>query len=400
MKQIIVVGGNFAGLTSALELKRRLGNKYQVLVISKSPFFLFVPSLTWIPFSRRTLADITLPLEPITAKAKIEFVCAEVTEVVPKKHLVKCGEKEFAYDYLVIATGPEWIFDQIEGMSLDGNISYVVTPDTAMITRDRWEEFVKNPGSIVIGSVQGAQFVAYAYEILLNVEKRCRDLGIRDKVDITFLTPEPFLGHLGIGGITGSEFVLKKLLTKLGIKYVLNSEIAKVTTNSIYLTNGTVFPYQLSIIMPKFKGPSLIENSAGLGDAASFLPVNAGYQHVAYPYIFGVGAVTASPPSFETQTGVSVPKTGYAANMSAKIAAYNIIHLATGEDRFTLYPITRMPQLTILDGDSKELICFATSLLRPRSFSFTFPNLVNDFSKVLVEKYFLWKMKHGYSWLL
>jgi sulfide:quinone oxidoreductase len=119
MVHIVVVGGNFAGLTSALQLKRALGNICKVTIISKSPFFVFVPSLIWIPFGKRELEDITLPLEPITKKAQVEFVCAEVTQVLPLEKSVKCNGSEFKYDYLIIATGPEWIFNQVDGMVWD-----------------------------------------------------------------------------------------------------------------------------------------------------------------------------------------------------------------------------------------------------------------------------------------
>lgn len=399
MDQIIVIGGNFAGLTSALELKQRLGNSYRIVLISKSPFFLFTPSLIWLPFSRRNLEDIILPLKPITAKAQVEFVHAEATEVLPKKRIVKCGDKEFNYDYLILATGPEWIFDQFEGIRLDSNISFAVTPDTALAARSRWLNFVKNPGPVVIGAMPGVQLIAQAYELLFNVEKSCRDLGIREKVDLTFITPEPFLGHLGMDGITGSQHILQSLLTKLGINFIVNANMDKVTSESIYLSNGDHFHYLFSILTPSFKGPSLIGHSAGLGIQDDFLPVNDGYQHIDYPTIFGIGAVAATPLKPELPFSVGVPKTGYAATISAKTAVHNIVHLITGREKFKLSPFARLPELTVLDAGNKELIGFSSTLLKPRSFSLMLENPFYDLGKLMVEKYFLWKMNQGYSWL-
>lgn len=74
MNQIIVIGGNFAGLTSALELKRRLGYSCRVIMISKLPYFLFHPSLLWIPFGKRELEDIAIPVERLTSKAHLQCI--------------------------------------------------------------------------------------------------------------------------------------------------------------------------------------------------------------------------------------------------------------------------------------------------------------------------------------
>jgi len=399
MVHIVVIGGNFAGLTSALELKRGLGNTCKVTIISKSPYFLFVPSLIWIPFGKRKLEDITLPLESITKKAKVEFVCAEVTQVLPQEKSVKCNGMEIKYDYLIIATGPEWIFNQADGMGLESNISYVVTPDNAMKTRRRWTEFIKNPGPAIIGSAPGAQFTPHAYELLFNFEKRCRDLGIRDKVEITFITPEPFLGHFGVDGVTGSALLMKELLPLFNIKYYINAEIKKATPESIYLSSGYNLPYDLSIIMPKFKGPNLVGNSAGLGTIDDFLPVNDGFQHITYPNIFGVGAVVYLQTWNKTPVSVRMPSTGYAANVSAKTAVHNIINLIKGNNQFKFKPLVKLPELQLMDIGDKELLSFTNHILKPRKFSVILPNLVFNPSKFMVEKYFLWKMKHGYSWL-
>lgn len=64
----LIIGGNFAGMTAALELKRKLGKQVEVTVIDKSPVFTFIPSLIWVPFRRREIKDITLKREEIFAK--------------------------------------------------------------------------------------------------------------------------------------------------------------------------------------------------------------------------------------------------------------------------------------------------------------------------------------------
>ena len=54
----LVLGGNFAGLTAAITLKRELGSDVDVTLVSKSDRFVFYPSLIWVPFGKRTARDI------------------------------------------------------------------------------------------------------------------------------------------------------------------------------------------------------------------------------------------------------------------------------------------------------------------------------------------------------
>ncbi|MCP9965732.1 hypothetical protein LUX57_11845 [Actinomadura madurae] len=61
-KKVLVLGGNFGGLTAALAVKRALAGDVDVTVISASDRFLFNPSLIWVPFGKRTEHDITFPL--------------------------------------------------------------------------------------------------------------------------------------------------------------------------------------------------------------------------------------------------------------------------------------------------------------------------------------------------
>jgi sulfide:quinone oxidoreductase len=397
MTEVIVVGGNFAGLTSALELKRNLGRDCKITVISKSPNFLFTPSLIWVPFGRRNIDDLIVPLEPILRSAQIEFICAEVTLIQPENCIVKYDDKESKYDYLVVATGPEWFFNQIEGLGQEGNASFIVSPETALETRKHWNMFVKNPGPAVIGVAPSSQCSGPAYEFLFNFEKCCRDSGIRKKVNITFFTPEPFLGHLGMGGLTGSNLLLRKLFSMFKINYITNAELKTITNETIQFKNGQSLSYQFSMIMPDYQGAPLVKSSKGLGNDNGFIPVNNGYQHKTYPNIFGVGVAADFPVKFKTPVPIGIPKTGYAADESAKTAAENIARLVKGNHHLKLKPMSKIPEVCILDAGDKEMVGIADSPLKPRKFSIVLPNPVYDIGKIMFEKYYLWKVKHGLS---
>ena len=61
-QRVLVLGGNFAGLTAALTVKHDLGDDVDVTVVSKSDQFQFNPSLIWIPFGKRPAGHVTFPV--------------------------------------------------------------------------------------------------------------------------------------------------------------------------------------------------------------------------------------------------------------------------------------------------------------------------------------------------
>jgi sulfide:quinone oxidoreductase len=75
-KKVLVLGGNFAGLTAALAVHNQLQGDVDVRVVSASDEFLFNPSLIWLPFGKRSPADITFPLAPTFESHGIDFVHA------------------------------------------------------------------------------------------------------------------------------------------------------------------------------------------------------------------------------------------------------------------------------------------------------------------------------------
>ncbi|MHB1652974.1 MAG: NAD(P)/FAD-dependent oxidoreductase [Desulfitobacteriaceae bacterium] len=397
MSKIIVVGGNFAGLTCALEMKRKLGNSHEVIMISKSPVFIFIPSLIWVPFGEREIKDITIHLEPITQKAGVQFIHAEVTQVLPNENFLKSTKGDFEYDYLVIATGPELAFQDVKGLGPEGNVAYIGNPQAAMDARKKWQEFVKDPGPAVIGAAQSAGCAGAAYEFLFNFEQQCRVAGIRDKVELTWITPEPFLGHFGIGGIAGGETMLKGFMKMFNIKYITDSEIEEATQDAIILKSGQKLPYKFAMIMPAFHGVNAIKNSPELGTKNGYIPVHDTYQHKKYPNIFGVGIAADYPVPFTTQVPLGMPKTGYPADETAKTAAENIVRLIHGRHDLKEKPMGRIPGLCMMDAGKKEVIIISSSLLKPRKFAIMIPNPIYDISKRAFEKYFLWKIRHGYS---
>jgi sulfide:quinone oxidoreductase len=399
MKSVIVIGGNFAGITAALELKRK-NKQIKVIMIDKSPLFLFIPSLIWVPFGRRDIKDISFRKDDLLKKKGVEFVHDEAVKIDPNAQIVETKSgNSYTYDHLVIATGPKVNFDIAPGIK--ENAYYIGTPDGAMKTRKALEEFKKNPGPIVIGATQSAGCMGAAYEFLFNVEEWLRSQYIRKKVDLHWITPEDYLGHFGIDGMPMGETMLKAFMKMFNIHYHVQVGVEKVEADKVFLTNGEVLNSSFTMLMPPFVGVDLITNSKDIPQTATgYLPVGDDYRHPNFPNIWAAGiAVDVKLPFTSKKIPYNSPKTGYPSDETGKIVAENIIRVLGGNNSLIKKEWGRIPGVCIMDAGKKEVLLLSTSLFKPRTFAIMIPNVIYDFNKVLFEKYFMWKTKNGYSYL-
>ena len=395
----VVIGGNFAGITAALELKRKGKEKHEVVLIDKSPLFLFIPSLIWVPFGRREIKDISFRKDTILKEKGVDFLHAEALKVDTAKQLVYTTEGEVKYDHLVVATGPKVQHDVAPGVA--EHTHYIGTPNGAMKTRKALEEFKKNPGPIVIGATQNAGCMGAAYEFLFNVEKWLREQKIRKKVDLYWITPETFLGHFGIDGITGGETMLKSFMKMFNIHYRTEVGVEEVTEHTVKLSSGEVLDSKFTMLMPPFVGVDFVTNSPDLkATAAGYIPVTDDYRHTSLSNVWAAGiAVDVKLPFEAGKIPFSGPKTGYPSDETGKIVAENIIRVNKGKTKLKKKAWGKIPGLCIMDAGKKEVIIISDHLFKPRNFAIMIPNVFYDFNKILFEKYFLWKTRKGYSFL-
>lgn len=397
--KVLVVGGNFAGSTAALEIKRKLGENVEVTLIDPNPDFIYIPSLIWVPIGRREVEEISIPRRKVLEKKGVKFIQDFAVKVIPEENKVLTESEEFEYDHLVIATGPKVDFDTVPG--LREHSLYIGTPPGAMETRRKMEEFKENPGPIVIGATQGAGCMGAAYEFLFNLEKWLRDQKIRKKVDLHWITPEPYLGHFGIDGMPLGESMLKKFMDMFKITYHTSVGVEEVTADTVKLSDGTVIESRFKMLMPPFTGVDFIANSEGLSTGVNrFIPTLPSYRHESIENIWSAGlAVNVIPPFEQGEVPFSVPKTGYPSDVTGKIVAHNVINSIKGIDKMEEKPWGKIAGLCVMDAGKKEVIIVSNSLFKPRKFAVMIPNVIFDFFKVFLEKYFLWKLRRGISYL-
>jgi len=395
----IVIGGNFAGFTAAIQLKRKLKDDMEVMVIDRNENFLFIPSLIWVPTRRREVKNISIPRKQVLEKRGVLFVQTVAEQIDPIQKVVHTRDGDYTYNHLVIATGPKVNYDVAPGVREFAY--YIGTPDGAMKTREKLEAFKKNPGPVVIGATQQAGCMGAAYEFLFNIEKWLREQHLRQKVDLYWVTPETYLGHFGIDGMPLGEKMLKGFMKMFHIHYRTQVGIQEVKENEVILSNGEVLPSNFTMLMPPFIGVDLLRNSPALHPAANgFIDVLPSYRHQEYENVWVAGLSVNVPAPFKAgKVPFGVPKTGYPSDETGKIVAENIVRTVKGNRPLKEKSWGKIPGLCIMDAGKKEVIIFSNHLFKPRSFAIMFPNIFYDFGKVLLEKYFLWKMRNGYAHL-
>ena len=395
MSKIVVLGGSFGGLTAAFELKRLLGRKADVTVVSEDDRFVFLPSLPWLIMGWRKPDDITLKVSEILKPKGIDFIHEAAKQVnADASKVITSKNRELPYDYLLIATGPYLSFEEIPGLGPEkGYTACTFTLDHAVKTRETWQKILETPGPIVLGSSQMVSCFGPSYELAFEMDAELKRRKMRHKVPIIYITSEPYLGHMGVGGLGNSKRFIEDEFAERGIKPIVSQAIEEVTPGEIKLKDGNKIPFKLAMIAPPFKGVSAV---APLGNPRGFIPVDKNYRHTKYKNIFAVGVAIAIAPPELTPVPTGVPKTGFMTVTMAKIAAATIASDVTGK---TPPAAAEIGVVCLMDMGQTAAFMKAYPVLPPRQSSYMKKALWAKWLKLSFEKYFLWKMKRGLSQL-
>ena len=227
MAEIIVLGAGTGGVPAAYELKGALGRDHKVTLVNASSRFQFVPSNPWVAVGWRRREDTSLELGPYLEKRGIEFVPQTATRIAAGEKCARARRRHRrSYDFLVITTGPKLAFDEIPGFGRDvGYTQSICTLEHATEAYRHYEEFLENPGHIVVGAVQGASCFGPAYEFAMILDADLRRRKLRHKVPMTFVTSEPYIGHMGLAGVGDSKGLMESEFRQRHIQWITNAAV-------------------------------------------------------------------------------------------------------------------------------------------------------------------------------
>lgn len=403
-KRVVVLGSSFAGMTAALEMRRRLPRRHEVIVLDPRDRFTFIPSLIWLPFGLRGADDVTFPLRPLYDDKDIDFVNEAAAGIDVDAHSVATDSgREIEYDKLLVATGPRLAFEKVPGLGPeDGFTQSVCNLEHAELARRAWGRFLEDPGPVVVGTAQGGSCFGASYEFLFNVQHRIRKAGLEKAAPVTFISSEPFLGHFGLGGVGDSARRVRDFLGRLGIEGIPNTSIAVARDGEIELEGGRVLPFAYSMIVPPFAGVDAVRESAGLSNPMGFVPIDDRFRHPGQADVYAAGVATAIAPPEQTEVPAGVPKTGQMSETMAKVAARNIVADLMGGDRHEELPIAELSAICVLDAGDDGIIFKADNVLAhgiyaddevPSAHVMAGPQA--HWAKLAFERFFLTSRRHG-----
>lgn len=387
MAKILIAGsgfaGHFAAMTLADELKTRgIKDQHEIRVVTKVDKFTYIPSLIWVGIGQMDVKDTQFELAPVYKKLGVELTQGIVKEVHPEENyllatLPNDTSTKLEYDYLIMATGPFLNFPATPGLGPDNGHTYsVCTPDHAQETAHAYHNLVDRLEkgeklNVVVGTGHGTcTCQGAALEFLFNVHTDLEHRGLRDKVNLTWLSNEPRLGDMGIGGveakkgssIMSSEELMEGLFVGNKINYKIQSHVYEITPNTIHYEHLSgekeTMNYDFAMLLPPFRGqPIKYVNKAGdeitdtVCNPANFVKVDAvygktydeldgpdwpkTYQSPVFPNLFAAGIAFAPPGPLSvpnkspngTMIAPAPPRTGFTSELCGRAAALNVVEM-------------------------------------------------------------------------
>jgi sulfide:quinone oxidoreductase len=404
MAHVVVLGAGLGGIIMAYEMKAKLGRSDSLTVVNQGGYYSFVPSNPWVAVGWREPKDITVELEPVLSKLGIGLKPQGARRVHPDENRIELNDgSDVTYDYLIIATGPALAFDEIEGLGPEANTQSVCQTDHALQAKFAFDELVKDPGPVVIGAVQGASCYGPAYEFAFIVETALRQKKMRDQVPMTFVTAEPYIGHLGLDGVGDTKGLLESAMRDRHIKWITNAKVAKVEAGKMFVEevndDGTVkqaheLPFKFSMMLPAFKGVDAVLGIEGLTNPRGFITIDKYQRNPTFKNVFGIGVCVAIPPVGKTPLPVGVPKTGFMIESMVTATAENIAALMKGEEPKA---VATWNAVCLADFGDEGIAFVAQPQIPPRNVNWSSQGKWVHMAKIGFEKYFLRKVRSGQS---
>lgn len=391
--RVVIVGGSFAGVNAAYQLKRKLGDRVSVDVISAEDSFIFMPSIPWVMMGWREPGRLSVPLaRPLGAKG-INFVHDRATAIdTAARTVTTAGGRTLPYDNLVLATGADLDWSNVPGSDpAEGTVHTCFTIEQAVAARSAIQRFLALPkGRAIVGANPGASCIGPAYELIMMLETELRRQKRRHLFDLHLVTPEPFIGHFGVNGIGDVRNMMESEFRSRHLGWTVDAVLKQVEPGKATLGDGSEMEFDLALLIPAFFGAQVVRDTEGLGNPRGFIPTDQHLRSTAFPEIYAAGVSVAMVPPVPTPVPVGVPKTGHMSEeMAVRVATNIAADLGEGElvDGLTL------PATCIADAGDTAFYIKADPFLPPRNVAVLRKGKWAHYMKGAFERYYLEKIK-------
>lgn len=402
MSHVVILGADLGGTIMAYEVKEKLRREDRLTVVSLGTSYSFVPSNPWVAVGWRERADVTVDLSAVLTRRGIGLRPEGARRVHAKENRIELNDGTFLdYDYLIIATGPDLAFDEVPGLGPNGFTQSICHIDHALAAKMNFDALIENPGPIVVGAVQGASCFGPAYEFAFILDTALRRAKKRDQVPMTFVTPEPYIGHLGLDGVGDTKGLLESAMRERHIKWITNARVTKVEAGKMFAEevneDGSVrssheLPFAFSMLLPAFRGVPAVAGIEGLTNPRGFIGIDRYQRNPAFPNVFAIGVCVAIPPVGKTPLPVGVPKTGFMIESMVTATAENIGVLLRGDQPKA---VATWNAVCLADFGDEGIAFVAQPQIPPHNVNWSSQGKWVHAAKVGFEKYFLRKVRQG-----
>lgn len=324
MKKVLILGGGFAGIQTAIELQKK--GIFDITLVSERDYLYLYPISIWVPVHKKEFNDIKVPLASIQKKYPFRLVIDRVTQIQAADNQVVCAQQTLTYDYLVVALGAE----KIQHKGIHHTLSICGKPEMALEIRNKIDELVlKGSGRIAIGfggnpkdssAVRGGP----AFELAFNIHNYLKSKKLRNNFELTFFAPMDEPGaRMGKGALA----MMDKMFTSYKIGKRFGKKIKEFVNDGVIFEDDSKLVSDFTMFIAAGTGPALLQNTDLPLSEAGFIKIDNSGQVLKYPNIFAIGDVAA------LQGPAWTAKQGHIAELMGRIAAYNINAVEKGSSK-------------------------------------------------------------------
>lgn len=334
MKRVVVLGGGFAGLETAIHLRKR---NYDVTLVSDRDYFYIYPISIWVPTRATAFEDVCIPMTRLQKVHGFELVVDRVEAVDISNQQVVVTGGTLDYDILVVAVGA----DKVQHAGSEHFLSICGKPEAALQLQEKLDALLaRGHGKIAVGfggnpldrtGVRGGP----AFEVLFNFHNLLRKKKLQDKFELTFFAPMARpgerLGEKALG-------MMDTMLARMNIQKRVGTKIKAFQPDGVLFEDESRLDADLVMFIPSGAGKRLLRDSGLPLTEAGFVKIDETCQVVGIDNVYAVGDIAnIEGPDWRA-------KQGHLAEVMARNVAFNIDAKERGSERRKTY----RPHLSIL----------------------------------------------------
>ncbi len=318
MHRVLILGGGFGGIATAVALRERLSAEDEVVLVERRPTFVMGLRKNWALVGHGTIAEGARPLAAL-AERGIRLVAGTIDSFDPTARAAVIDGERIEADALVVALGAQRHPDAIPGFREHAIDLYDVESSETGATAI--EAF--SGGRVVVG-IFGAPYPCPPgpYELALLLMERLEARGVAGGMLV--FTPQsgslPILGTDGCAAFDGR-------LAGAGITFRPKTVATSVEPGVVLTQDGLRIPFDLLLGVPPHRVPPIVAAS-GLTAGGPWVPVDRATLLTAFPGVYAIGDVTAIPLA----NGLPLPKAGAFAHAQGDVVAARIADTFAGRE--------------------------------------------------------------------